>query len=286
MNKKTKIFIAEIVLISIICSYNNIFLLAFLWVILHELSHMIVASLIGCKFNNIQLHIFGAKVELLDLEEFTDKKKLLIYIAGPAFNGIMAIILFIIGLNIKSFIINESISLNIGLVFFNLLPAYPLDGSRIYEILLSKRMLYKKAQKIMSIVSYCMAAFCFAAAVVGLIFLHKFNISSVIAGIIIIYITKCESRDTMYIIMGNIVKKRKSLIKNNYIDNKTLSVYYKNGLVNVLGLVDRNKFNTFYVLDEEMKLLYILNEDELIEALKIHGNITLQEYIKERHGSL
>ncbi|MBB6622679.1 peptidase M50 [Clostridium gasigenes] len=286
MNKKTKIFIAEIVLISIICSYNNIFLLAFLWVILHELSHMIVASLIGCKFNNIQLHIFGAKAELLDLEEFTDKKKLLIYIAGPAFNGIMAIILFIIGLNIKSFIINESINLNIGLVFFNLLPAYPLDGSRIYEILLSKRMLYKKAQKIMSIVSYCMATFCFATAVVGLIFLHKFNISSVIAGIIIIYITKCESRDTMYIIMGNIVKKRKSLIKNNYIDNKTLSVYYKNGLVNVLGLVDRNKFNTFYVLDEEMKLLYILNEDELIEALKIHGNITLQEYIKERHGSL
>ena len=193
MNKKTKIFIAEIVLISIICSYNNIFLLAFLWVILHELSHMIVASLIGCKFNNIQLHIFGAKAELLDLEEFTDKKKLLIYIAGPAFNGIMAIILFIIGLNIKSFIINESINLNIGLVFFNLLPAYPLDGSRIYEILLSKRMLYKKAQKIMSIVSYCMAAFCFATAVVGLIFLHKFNISSVIAGIIIIYITKCES---------------------------------------------------------------------------------------------
>ncbi|MBU3108256.1 site-2 protease family protein [Clostridium gasigenes] len=286
MNKKTKIFIAEIVLISIICSYNNIFLLAFLWVILHELSHMIVASLIGCKFNNIQLHIFGAKAELLDLEEFTDKKKLLIYIAGPAFNGIMAIILFIIGLNIESFIINESINLNIGLVFFNLLPAYPLDGSRIYEILLSKRMLYKKAQKIMSIVSYCMAAFCFATAVVGLIFLHKFNISSVIAGVIIIYITKCESRDTMYIIMGNIVKKRKSLIKNNYIDNKTLSVYYKNGLVNVLGLVDRNKFNTFYVLDEEMKLLYILNEDELIEALKIHGNITLQEYIKERHGSL
>ncbi len=286
MNKKTKIFIAEIVLISIICSYNNIFLLAFLWVILHELSHMIVASLIGCKFNNIQLHIFGAKAELLDLEEFTDKKKLLIYIAGPAFNGIMAIILFIIGLNIKSFIINESINLNIGLVFFNLLPAYPLDGSRIYEILLSKKMLYKKAQKIMSIVSYCMAAFCFATAIVGLIFLHKFNISSVIAGVIIIYITKCESRDTMYIIMGNIVKKRKSLIKNNYIDNKTLSVYYKNGLVNVLGLVDRNKFNTFYVLDEEMKLLYILNEDELIEALKIHGNITLQEYIKERHGSL
>lgn len=282
MNKKTKIFIAEIVLVSIISSYNNIFLLAFLWVMLHELSHMAIASLMGCKFNNIELHIFGARAELLELEEFTDKKKLIIYISGPAFNIIMAIGLFIVGLKIDSYIINQSINLNIGLAFFNLLPAYPLDGSRIYEILLSKKVLYKRAQRIMSIVSYCTAGIFLVISVVVFIFLHKFNISMFIAGIMIIYITKCEIRDTMYIIMGNIVKKRKSLIKNKYIENKILSVYYKNGLVNVLGLVDRNKFNTFYVLDEEMKLIYILNEDELIEALKIHGNITLKEYIEGR----
>lgn len=285
MNKKTKIIIAEIALVSIICGYDKFFLLAVIWVMLHELSHIIVAALMGCKFNNIELHIFGAKAEMLDLEEFTDKKKIFIYIAGPAFNIIMAIVLFIIGLNVESFIIEQSISLNIGLAFFNLLPAYPLDGSRIYEILLSKRLLYKKSQSIMSIVSYCMAGIFFITCALVLILLHKFNISMIIAGIIIIYITKCERRDTMYIIMGNIVKKRKSLIKNSYIENKTLSIYYKNGLVNVLGLVDRNKFNSFYILDEEMKLIYILNEDELIEALKIYGNITVEEYIKERNES-
>lgn len=282
MNKKTKIFIAEIVLISIISSYNNIFLLAFLWVMLHELSHVIIAGFMGCKFNNIGLHIFGAKAELLELEEFTDKKKLLIYVVGPLFNIIMAIILFIIGLKVDSYIINRSVDLNIGLAMFNLLPAYPLDGSRIYEILLSKKILYKKAQRIMSIVSYFIATVFLLIFLGGVIFLHKFNISMCIAGVIIIYITKCENRDTMYIIMGNIVKKRKSLIKNKYIENKTISVYYKSGLVNALGLVDRNKFNTFYVLDEEMKLIYILNEDELIEALKIYGNITLEEYKQER----
>lgn len=282
MNKKTKIFIAEIVLISIISSYNNIFLLAFLWVMLHELSHVIIAGFMGCKFNNIGLHIFGVKAELLGLEEFTDKKKLLIYVVGPLFNIIMAIILSIIGLKVDSYIINRSVDLNVGLAMFNLLPAYPLDGSRIYEILLSKKILYKKAQRIMSIVSYFIATVFLLIFLVGVTFLHKFNISMCIAGVIIIYITKCENRDTMYIIMGNIVKKRKSLIKNKYIENKTISVYYKSGLVNVLGLVDRNKFNTFYVLDEEMKLIYILNEDELIEALKIYGNITLEEYKQER----
>ena len=282
MNKKTKIFIAEIVLISIISSYNNIFLLAFLWVMLHELSHVIIAGFMGCKFNNIGLHIFGAKAELLGLEEFTDKKKLLIYVVGPLFNISMAIILSIIGIKVDSYMINRSVDLNIGLAMFNLLPAYPLDGSRIYEILLSKKILYKKAQRIMSIVSYFIATVFLLIFLVGVTFLHKFNISMCIAGVIIIYITKCENRDTMYIIMGNIVKKRKSLIKNKYIENKTISVYYKSGLVNVLGLVDRNKFNTFYVLDEEMKLIYILNEDELIEALKIYGNITLEEYKQER----
>ena len=285
MNKKTKIFIAEIVLISIICSYNNIFLLSFLWIMLHELSHIIVASLMGCKFNNVELHIFGARAEMLELEEFTDRKKLLIYMAGPVFNIVMAIVLYIIRVNIKSYIIDQSIKLNIGLAIFNLLPAYPLDGSRIYEILLSKRMLFKNAQKVISVVSYCMAVLFLITGIGTLIWLHKFNVSMIIASAIIVYITKCERRDTMYIIMGNIVKKRKSLMKNNYIENKTLSVYYKNGLVNVLGLVDRNKFNTFYVLDEEMKLIYILNEDELIEALKIYGNITVQEYIKEREES-
>ncbi|MGL5353050.1 MAG: site-2 protease family protein [Clostridium sp.] len=280
MNKKTKIFIAEIVLISIICSYNNAFILAFIWVILHEFSHIIVANLMGCKFNNIELHIFGARAEMLELEEFTDRKKLLIYMAGPAFNIIMVISFIILDIYVDSNIIRESINLNIGLAAFNLLPAYPLDGSRIYEILLSKKILYKKSQRIISVISYCIAALFLVLSILALIFLHKLNISIFIAGIIISYITRCERRDTMYIIMGNIVKKRKSLIKNRYIENKTISIYYKSGLVNVLGLVDRNKFNTFYILDEEMKLTYILNEDELIEALKIYGNITVEEYIE------
>ena len=102
----------------------------------------------------------------------------------------------------------------------------------------------------------------------------------IIGAIIIIYITRMEAHTSMYITMGNIVKKRKKLLKDNYIENKSISVYYKQGLVNVLALVDRNKFNTFYILDDDMKLIYILYEDELIEALKCYGNMTLEEYIK------
>ena len=111
------------------------------------------------------------------------------------------------------------------------------------------------------------------------IFLHSLNFSVIIGAIIIIYVTRMETYTSMYITMGNIVKKRNKLLKDNYIENKSISVYYKQGLVNVLGLVDRNKFNTFYILDDDMKLFYILYEDELIEALKSYGNMTLEEYV-------
>ncbi|MGV2643389.1 peptidase M50, partial [Clostridium perfringens] len=108
------------------------------------------------------------------------------------------------------------------------------------------------------------------------------NISMIIGAIIIVYITRIEEHTTMYITMGNVVIKRNKLLKNKYIENKSISVYYKQGLVNVLALVDRNKFNTFYILDDDMKLIYILNEDELIDALKVYGNMTLEEYIEKR----
>lgn len=83
----------------------------------------------------------------------------------------------------------------------------------------------------------------------------------------------------MYIIMSDIIKKRKRFLKKKYIENKFLSVYYKEELLYVLGLVDKNKFNMFYVLNEEMSLLYTMSEDELLDGLKIYGNITLEEYI-------
>lgn len=280
MKKWTKVLMAEILLVLILCSYSNIIFISFLWIACHEATHIVVAKYFGCKFNNIEIHIFGTKAEFINFDELQDMKKILIYLAGPLFNFIVTIIL--ISLNIDNNFVVSSIGMNIGLGIFNLLPAYPLDGARIYEILLSKRMLYRKAQRVLSIFSYMIACLFIVLSIVTLIFLHNINISMIIAGIIIILITYSESKSTMYILMGNIIKKRNIFNKNKYIENKSISLHYKLGLVNALGIVDKNKFNMFYVLDDDMKLLYILYEDELVEALKKHGNITLEEYYEER----
>lgn len=282
MKRETKKILAEILLILLICSYNNIFIFAFIWVFLHEIAHILVAFKYGCKFYNIGFHIFGLNVELAEISTLKDKDKIAVYIAGALFNIISAITFYFISFKYKNIFVETSINLNIGLAFFNLLPAYPLDGSRVLEILLSKKILFKRAQRIISIISYIIAGLFIISGICIYIFLHSLNFSMLLGAIIIVYITRMEEQISMYITMGNVIKKRKKLLKDNFIENKSISVYYKQGLVNVLALVDRNKFNTFYILNDDMKLIYILHEDELIEALKSYGNMTVEEYINRK----
>lgn len=282
MKRETKKILAEIILIVLVCSYNKMFIFALIWVFLHEITHILVALKFGCKFYNIEFHIFGMKAELIDIDSLKENQKIIVYLSGALLNIVLAIFFYIINIKYNSSFIETSMNLNIGLAVFNLLPAYPLDGSRILEVILSKKMLFKKAQKIISIVSFSIAALFIIISAIIYIFLHSLNLSMIIGAIIIIYITRMEEHTTMYITMSNVVKKRHKLLKNKYIENKSISVYYKQGLVNVLALVDRNKFNTFYILDDDMKLIYILNEDELIDALKVYGNMTLEEYIKQK----
>ncbi|MGL5381433.1 site-2 protease family protein [Clostridium sp.] len=279
MKKETKIFWAEILLIILICSRSNELALAFLYVMIHEIAHIIVASMMGCKFYNMEIHIFGARAAFVDFDTLTDVKKIIVYLAGPVCNIGLALLFSFINIYNDLSWVTSGILLNSGLAFFNLLPAYPLDGARIYEILISKKMLYKKAKKVVSISSYFTAVLFFIIAIVLFVKLHIFNWSMVIGAFIIIYITRGEQKSAMYITMGNIIKKRKKLIKNKYLDNKSISVYYKHSLVNVLALVDINKFNSFYILNDDMKMIGIMYEDELIDALKIYGSITLEDYI-------
>lgn len=282
MRRWRQVFLAEVLLIIILVTIEKSLIISFVSIMIHELAHILVAKSKGSTFNNFQLHIYGSKVELMDLEELSDKDKLMIYIAGPLSNIILSSIFIVIGFYTPSTVIKNVVSVNIGLAVFNLLPSYPLDGARCLEIILSKKILYKRAKEIISITSYVIASFFVLGSIAIAIALKIWNPTMVLAAVIIIYITITEKKGVMYILMGNLFKKRKKLIKNKYIENKIISIYYKQGLVNVMTIIDKNKFNIFYVLDDELKLLYILNEDELIEALKIYGNITLEEYKDKR----
>ena len=144
-------------------------------------------------------------------------------------------------------------------------------------------MLYKRANSIVSKTSYIIAIGLFVIFIMAFLYKGIINISLLIASIVVGIITRTEQKSAMYILMGNIFMKRNKLLRNKYMENKSISVYYKQGLANIMSIIDKNRFN---ILDDDLNVLFIMNEDELIKALKGYGNITLEEYfyIRNKQG--
>ncbi len=144
-------------------------LLLFACVTLHELGHSIVAQSYGIPVKEIVLLPLGG-VALISKNPDKPLHELLIAAAGPLVNVVIAGLLFgvvaVAGLAPAS--INDLGSLlegpslqtlllwllaaNISLVIFNLIPAFPLDGGRIFRALMAMVIGFPRATRIASIV--------------------------------------------------------------------------------------------------------------------------------------
>ncbi len=110
----------------------------FISIVIHEFSHSIVARKYGIPMKGITLFIFGGVAEMSE-EPGDPKSEMLMALAGPAASIILAGIFY--GLHLFAVINNwtEPITgvlmylalINIIVVVFNLLPAFPLDGGRV-----------------------------------------------------------------------------------------------------------------------------------------------------------
>jgi Zn-dependent protease/predicted transcriptional regulator len=110
----------------------------FVSIILHELSHSVVARRFGIQIRGITLFIFGGVAEM-ENEPPTARSELWMAAAGPLMS--MAISAMCYGLfrinfqdgapNMMNGILYYLAFINILLAGFNLIPAFPLDGGRI-----------------------------------------------------------------------------------------------------------------------------------------------------------
>lgn len=128
-------------------------LLLFLCVVLHEFGHAIAAKAYGINTPDITLLPIGGVARLERIPE-EPKQELVIAIAGPLVNVIIAACLFLTG---GSFVypprlemgLNDLLlTVNVVLVLFNLLPAFPMDGGRMLRALLATRLSYARATQI------------------------------------------------------------------------------------------------------------------------------------------
>ncbi|HLC71135.1 MAG TPA: site-2 protease family protein [Candidatus Nanoarchaeia archaeon] len=114
-------------------------LLLFISVILHELSHSLVARAKRIKVESITLFFFGGVAQIPD-EDMKPSAELQVALAGPLFSFVLGGIFYAITALNGNLIITAITSylsqLNLTLAIFNLIPGFPLDGGRAFRAIL------------------------------------------------------------------------------------------------------------------------------------------------------
>ncbi len=145
-------------------------LTVFLCVLMHEYGHALTARRFGVNTRDIILSPIGGVARLERIPE-RPSEELKVALAGPAVNVVIALLLLpIVYFLRRDGLIYEAknelealqnwnnllpllLITNIGLVIFNMIPAFPMDGGRVLRSILAMKMERVKATKIAFIIA-------------------------------------------------------------------------------------------------------------------------------------
>ncbi len=131
-------------------------ILLFVCVLVHEVAHSYLAKKNGLKINNITLYLFGG-VSAMEEVPRNPSVELVMALAGPLTSIGLGILFGALWFGLQGQLAASNtfgplvyllFYLNLALGIFNILPAFPMDGGRVFRSLLAMRMPYIDATRI------------------------------------------------------------------------------------------------------------------------------------------
>ncbi len=265
------------------------FISLFLCVVLHEIGHVATAKKYGVKTRDIILSPIGG---LARLESIPQKalQEFWIAINGPFVNlsiaGLLAIILlvfripFIPQLQYPVIIDGPILFLqllmliNIVVFFFNLIPAFPMDGGRVLRSILALKFDRVKATFIASVIGKIIAIGLLAYAIIS---------SQILLGFVAVFIYFMAG--TEYQQTKTSEKLSNTLIIDIIVKNQIAKVYLQDKFAEIKN--EHTNTNNFLVFNESENLVGTLPNWFLKEALKSPEKYTqVEDLYSKKYSSI
>ena len=249
-------------------------------VLLHEFGHALAARSFGISTPDITLLPIGGVARL---QRMPDKpwQELIVAIAGPLVNVVIAAVLILFLGHPASLENIEQVerpgvamlaklaSVNVMLVLFNLIPAFPMDGGRVLRSLLAMTLPYGRATQI--------------AAWIGQALAFVFGFLGLFSNPLLIFIA-------LFIFLG--AQQEAAMVQMKDLSmNLTVSEAMVTHLVRLppdatledaVEALLRTSQHEFPVVDADDRVLGVLTRDGLIAALKQKGSTTVVSEVMQR----
>lgn len=241
--------------------------LLFLCVVLHEFGHIFMARRFGVKTPEVILSPIGGIANMERIPE-DPWQELQVAIAGPLVNVVIAALL-ILGFGIggdrlaavsfeTSTLAERLAFVNVMLVAFNLVPAFPMDGGRVLRAVLSMLMEPLKATQAAARIGQ---AFAFLFVLLGLFY----NPILMLVGIFIYFAAASEEQHAAFTSFA------RGLTVRDAMEGAPATLPGTASLSSAVDALLANAQREFPVLDEDGRVIGLLDRDSLMAGLRDQG---------------
>src|SRR5699024_7314628 len=125
-------------------------------VLIHEMGIFLLVRLLGWRIRKVMFWFFGGVMETDEYLSRPIYEECLVVIAGPIQHVLIHIGLFYFGdIFLSEQLLTQAHQYNVGILLFNLLPIWPLDGGKLVQLGLSLLFPFKRAYQLILILSIC-----------------------------------------------------------------------------------------------------------------------------------
>lgn len=257
-------------------------LIAFSIVLLHELAHVAAARRLGVNVADVELLPFGGVCRIGGEVVLDPAREVLVASAGPASNLLLAGLgtaLRGYGLwddQLTSFFIQS----NLLIASFNLLPALPLDGGRVFRAYLARRVGFKEATYKAARLGQFWGVSIVLLGAAGLL-LGISGLDILIAGSFLLYSATREKGLAPFHFIRHLTQKKLELVAAGVLPAEPLVSFDDVRLRDITGAFIPQRFHVIILLDKDWQYRGVVSEAQIVDALFNKGmDINIGELLK------